>query len=293
MSRRRLGIIGLGLVGQAIAERMLLADWEVAGFDIATRQSELLGKLGGVPMESPSAVAAFAPRILFCLPDSKVVRLVSEQLRGEVPSGTAFIDTTTGSPDHTEQLALEWREAGVDYCDAPIVGSSEQIRQGTAMVLVGGSEYLFAIVESVARPWSSQIVHAGSIGHAARLKLVVNLALGLHRAVLAESLVLAEACGIDGALALRVLSIGPASSAVMERKGPMMLKDDFPPQARLRQHLKDVGLILAMGHQHNAELPLTDLHRTLLEKCVELGWGDLDNSAIIKLFRRSSGLAIP
>ena len=106
--------------------------------------------------------------------------------------------------------------------------------------------------------------------------------------MLAEGLMFAKGLGIDPSEALRILQQTPAASAVMETKGPRMVRGDFTPQARLAQHLKDVRLILAASDRANGHTPLSELHRQMLENAIELGLGDLDNSAIIELFRRST-----
>lgn len=117
------------------------------------------------------------------------------------------------------------------------------------------------------------------------MKLVVNLVLGLNRAVLAEGLAFAEHLGVDPRQALQVLQAGPAASGVMETKGRKMLESDFGLQARLTQHLKDVRLILAVGQQTGERLPLSKLHEQLLTELDRAGCGNLDNSAIIRAFR--------
>jgi 3-hydroxyisobutyrate dehydrogenase-like beta-hydroxyacid dehydrogenase len=136
------------------------------------------------------------------------------------------------------------------------------------------------ILAALVRRWH----HVGTWGDGTRLKLVTNLVLGLHRAALAEALGLAEAMGLDLATTLAVLRDSAAYSRVMDTKGDKMVRGDFTPQARLSQHLKDVRLILAEGERTGAKLPLSELHRRLLELVESLGLGDLDNSAILRAF---------
>ena len=133
--------------------------------------------------------------------------------------------------------------------------------------------------------WSATRFHLGPSGSGARLKLVVNLVLGLNRAVLAEGLSLAEACGISPSLALEVLKATPARSAAMDTKGPKMVARDFAPEARLSQHRKDVELIRELARRHAAPTPLSDAHANLLAQAAALGWGDADNCAILQAYR--------
>ena len=117
------------------------------------------------------------------------------------------------------------------------------------------------------------------------MKLVVNLVLGLNRAALAEGLSLADGLGLEGGLALECLQAGPAWSRAMDDKGQKMLEQDFAPQARLSQHLKDVRLILDSGRETSTRLPLSDVHCRLLESVETAGFGDEDNSAILRAYR--------
>ncbi|MGC3971484.1 MAG: NAD-binding protein [Pirellulales bacterium] len=111
-----------------------------------------------------------------------------------------------------------------------------------------------------------------------------NLILGLHRAVLAEGLAFAEALGLDAARLLEVLKRTPAASTVMTTKGPKMLARDFAPQATVRQHLKDVRLIMTAAEQAGATVPLSQVHAQLLERAIELGFSEADNSAVVMSF---------
>ena len=118
------------------------------------------------------------------------------------------------------------------------------------------------------------------------MKLVANLALGLHRAVLAETLSFAQASGISPVDAMAVLKAGAAYSRVMDDKGEKMLKHDFSVEAKLSQHLKDVRLILASAKAKGAKTPLSEVHRQLLEKLEAAGYGEVDNSAIVMAYEQ-------
>jgi 3-hydroxyisobutyrate dehydrogenase-like beta-hydroxyacid dehydrogenase len=118
------------------------------------------------------------------------------------------------------------------------------------------------------------------------MKLVVNLALGLHRAVLAETLAFAHACEVSPTVALEVLKAGAAYSRVMDDKGEKMLHHDFSVEARLSQHLKDVHLILNAATAKHAKTPLSLVHRQLLESLAAAGYGEVDNSAIIMAYEQ-------
>jgi len=288
MPPRRVGIIGLGLVGSALAERFLHAGFVVTGFDIDPARSAALVALGGTAADTAAAAAKAGATLVLSLPDSNIVERVLADIVSELPTGTLIVDTTTGDPARTAAVGEQCHGRGVHYLDATIVGSSEQVRDGAVTVLVGGETDIFEECADLFATFCGEMFHLGSWGAGSRMKLVVNLVLGLNRAVLAEGLSFAKACGIDLAETLRVLQSGAAYSRVMDTKGSKMIDGDFTPQARLSQHLKDVRLILATAADHGATVPLSQLHRELLERVQAAGFGDADNAAIIKTFGPSS-----
>jgi 3-hydroxyisobutyrate dehydrogenase-like beta-hydroxyacid dehydrogenase len=154
------------------------------------------------------------------------------------------------------------------------------------VLLVGGEradlEACAELFGCFARRW----LHAGPWGAGARLKLVVNLVLGLNRAALAEGLAFARACGVEPETALEALRAGAAYSRAMDVKGRKMIDGDFACQARLSQHLKDVRLILDVGRRAEAYLPFSAVHEQLLERLEAAGLGQDDNAAIIRAFDR-------
>lgn len=281
----RVGLIGLGLVGTALAERLLAAGFAVQGFDIEGEARARFAGLGGTVANSAGEVAAGCDRIVLSLPHSGTVRRVIEETAPDLRSGAIVIDTSTGDPGEIVAIGESLGARGVRYIDATIGGSSKLVREGRVIVLCGGDPEVFAACRDLFGVFSAETFHLGPVGAGARMKLVLNLVLGLNRAVLAEGLAYAGACGIDEARALEVLKAGPAYSRAMDAKGERMLRGNFAPEARLSQHLKDVRLILATGEQAGASLPLSRIHRDLLEWAEAAGLGDADNSAIVKAFR--------
>lgn len=288
MPNAPIGLIGAGLLGTALAERMIAAALPVVGFDLDATRRQVLEHLGGRFAGSAADVALQCRSIVLCLPDSAIVAQVIAGMADALRPETLLIDATTGDPEETAALASRLLARDIDYVDATIAGSSEQACRGEAVVMIGGTLSAVSRAELVVKSWSERRFHVGPPGSGARLKLVVNLVLGLNRAVLAEGLALAAACGIDQARALEVLRATPAYSAAMDTKGPKMVAGDFSPVARLAQHLKDVRLIRNLAQNHAALTPLSDVHEQLLLRAVELGLGDADNSAIIRAFTPQS-----
>lgn len=272
----KIGLIGLGLVGDALSARFAAAGFSVAGFDIDPQRYSTA--------ESADAVATACRRIVLSLPTSDVVAAVVDAMP-HLAEGSILIDTTTGDPEHAVAVGQRLAQRGIHYLDAEIGGSSRQVRERQVIVLCGGERAIYEQCADIFACFARQTFHLGAWGSGARMKLALNLVLGLNRAVLAEGLTFAEALGLDPVTALEVLQAGPAWSRVMETKGAKMLQRDFTPEARLSQHLKDVRLILAAGERTGAALPLSTLHREILEKAEAAGLGASDNSAVIEAWR--------
>jgi 3-hydroxyisobutyrate dehydrogenase-like beta-hydroxyacid dehydrogenase len=244
-------------------------------------------KIGGEAADSAAAVCRRAARVVISLPHSSVTKSVLDEVAGDLRPGMVIVDTTTGEPEQMESFGRRLAEHGVAYLDATIAGSSAQVRSREATVIAGGDPVIFAACSDIFECFAKARFHVGECGSGARLKLVVNLVLGLNRAVLAEALAFAEACSIAPEIALDVLKASPAYSRVMDVKGTRMLSRDYQPDARLTQHRKDVQLILGQGERHRARLPLSRLHYELLRQAEEAGYGESDNSAIVEVMRRA------
>lgn len=274
-------------MGTAMAKRFLSAGFHVTGYDPVATARERLSILGGKAFASACEVFRSCECVVLSLPDSEVTQKVLTSLATERPHSLScrlVIDTTTGSPSDVDALADAVRAIDAEYMDATISGSSAQVELGKVAIMAGASEIVFLQCEDVLAAVSANVIHIGSVGTGARMKLITNLILGLNRAALAEGLHLASLLGIPHDTLAEVLPRTMAHSAIMDTKLTRMLNEDFSPQARLSQHLKDVRLMLAQAQEHDATLPLSTAHADLLERAENLGYGDADNSAVIKSY---------
>jgi len=259
------GIIGMGLMGSALMQMTGAS----RGWDIDASLCVNAVTLG--------EVFDRCDVVFLCLPNSSVVREVLAQASPR--AGQVIIDTSTGDPTEMAALGAELATKGVHYLDATISGSSAQLLQRDVLVMAGGDAEVFERCRDLFATFARESVHVGPCGNGAKMKLVTNLVLGLNRAALAEGLVFAQQLDLDLTQTLDVMRRSMAYSRIMDTKGEKMITQDFTPQAKLSQHLKDVRLMLAAS---SIPLPLSETHRQLLEKAEALGFGDADNSAVIK-----------
>ncbi len=291
----KIGLVGLGLVGTAVAERLLAEQFDVVGFDIDSTKCERLEQLGGKALGSPAKVAEQVERIVLSLPDTDVVLQVVEgpggileakSTGGSRTAPTYIIDTTTGEPEETAALAQRLARQDIYFLDAPFSGSSQQVRDKEIVFIGGGDNKAFEECKDIFDALGEKVFYVGESGNGSKAKLASNLILGLNRLTLAEGLVFASKLGLEARAFLELLKVTPAYSAAMDVKGKKMLDGDFTAQARLRQHHKDVSIILEYSEKLGQELPLSRVHLDVLKKAIEAGDGDLDNSAVIREIER-------
>ncbi|MCK5173029.1 MAG: NAD(P)-dependent oxidoreductase [Planctomycetes bacterium] len=288
----RIGLIGLGLVGTELAKLLIAKGYEITGFDIDADRCKILKEHKVKIASCLKEVADEADCLILSLPDSSVVRQVITGSEGVLQSKGLpdyCIDTTTGDPDEIVEIAEKCAKAGMSFLDAGISGSSRQIADREGVFMVGGEQKAFKACEQILNIFSDKIFYLGMSASGSRAKLASNLILGLNRLVLAEGLVFAEKLGLETEAFLELMKNSPAYSTAMDSKGPKMIRGDFDPESRIRQHYKDVEIILKYAHKAGQDLPLSKIHLEVMEKAITAGDGDLDNAAVIRELRRRCG----
>lgn len=288
--RATVGLVGLGLVGRALGRRLRQAGFDTLGFDRDAAAGAAFVHDGGRLAPTLRALAAECSRVALAVYDTAGVLQVVEAPGGLLDGGAvrAIVDCSTGDPDALQALSARLAARGVDFIEAPLSGSSEQIAAGAATLLLGGSDDAIARHADVLSALAPHQLQVGGAGMGARAKLATNLVLGLNRAALAEGMVFAERLGITPAVFLDLVLATPARSDAALSKGARMVAGDFAPQSRVRQHLKDVQLMLAQAQASGQRLPLSEVHAALLAAAVAAGDGELDNAAIVRQLRRET-----
>jgi 3-hydroxyisobutyrate dehydrogenase-like beta-hydroxyacid dehydrogenase len=292
-SRMAVGLIGIGLLGQALAHRLRTAGFEVMGFDIDAAKTARLAELGGRPAASIADLARRCePIVLAVFSTDQVEAVVEGELLPALGdgSGKVVLCASTCDPDRIAALAERVAPRGLRLLETPVSGASGQVSRGEGVGLIGGDPQVLSAVEPVLRAMFPTYFHIGKAGDGGRAKLAVNLILGLNRLAMAEGLVFAERLGLDPVAFLKVARSSAAYSQVMDVKGAKMTDGEFAPEGRVTQHLKDVHLMLEQAERVQQRLPLLEVHADVLEACVRHGEGDLDNSAVIKEIRRRRGI---
>ncbi len=283
-------IIGLGLMGEVYARRLIDARIPVTGFDVDAAKRARLAEIGGRPVDSIAALAAAPARcfIIAVFSTDQVEDVIENHLLPVLGDGSnrIVLCMSTCDPDRVAALAARVVPRGIRYLDVPVSGTSDQVRRGDGVALIGGDSAVADEVAPVLEALFARRFHVGKIGDGGRAKLAVNLILGLNRLALAEGLVFAERLGLDPAAFLAVARGSASYSQVMDTKGEKMVRGDFSPEGRAKQTLKDCHIMLDQAAAVGQKLSMLEVHADVLDGCVRAGEGELDNSVIINEVRR-------
>lgn len=274
---KTVGIFGLGLIGTALAERLLAAGHGVVGHDVDAARATILREMGGTPIE-PDAVWQNDIILSAVFSTDQLADVISAAPDG---SDKVLVTMSTCDPDQIIELAQMAQKHSITLVEAPISGTSLQVQQGTALLLLAGDPAGLDVFEEIADAISPNRERVGAIGNGNKTKLAINCVLGLNRAAVAEGLVFAEALGLDPATYLQTALRSAARSDVMAAKGPMMVSRDFTPLGRIAQSQKDFKLIREMAARNgHGEMPMVNRYLEVMENAEQAGDSDLDNSAV-------------
>jgi 3-hydroxyisobutyrate dehydrogenase-like beta-hydroxyacid dehydrogenase len=278
------GIIGLGLMGEVYARRLMAAGFSVIGFDIDRAKNQRLAQIGG-RAGSLADVARDCDPIVLAVFNTDQVEDVVEHALLPAAAGKIVLCTSTCDPDRIASLADKVGDR-LRFLETPVSGASEQVRRGDGVGLIGGDEKIAADAAPVLDALFPKRFHIGKAGDGGRAKLAVNHILALNRLALAEGLVCATRLGLDPEAFLNVARNSAAASQIMDSKGAKMINGDFAPEGRVRQSLKNAHLMLDQAHKAGQALPLLEIHAEVLEACLRHGEGEQDNSIVIEEIRR-------
>ena len=233
------GVIGLGLIGTSLAQRLLQAGFPVAGFDIAAERRDNLARLGGTACASAREVGERCKEIVLAVFNTDQVESIVESPDGaNLNKDHLVVCTSTCDPDRIEALAKRAAKRGIRFVESPLSGNSDQIAKGNGVALIGGTRADMDAAAPILNALCKQSFYLGPAGSGGRAKLAVNLVGGLNRAVMAEGLAFAESMGLELAPFLEVMKGSAVYSRAMDTRGMKMVESDFTPHAWLTQSLR-------------------------------------------------------
>jgi 3-hydroxyisobutyrate dehydrogenase-like beta-hydroxyacid dehydrogenase len=290
----RIAIVGVGLLGSAVASRLLEGGFTVTGYDTRPDQLARLRSRGLEPAASLKDAAAGAHAVFTILPSPEAVEMVilgAGGLLEILPRSAPLIQMSTISPTLTRRLADAATAARVGFLDAPMSGTSAMVERGDCTIFAGGDPALVDACRPIFSAIGRRTTHVGPVGSASLAKLATNLLVGLNTAALAEALVLGAKGGLAPQALLDILKDSAAASKMVEVRSPLMVERRFEPQMKLDLFLKDFRLMLEEGQRLGVPLPLTSLTQQLCLATAAAGRSGEDLAALITTLERMAGLS--
>jgi 3-hydroxyisobutyrate dehydrogenase len=290
MTKPRVAILGLGLMGAGMAGRVLTAGFPLAVYNRNPDKTAPFAKAGAYVARTPRDTAARADIIITMLADDNASRVVwldkdSGALAGAAP-GTWLVESSTASVQWIHELAAAAKKHECELLDAPVTGSKPQAASGELLFLVGGSAEALAAVRPVLAVMSRDILHLGPIGSGATLKLINNFLCGVQAASVAEALALVNASGLDREKSVAMLAAGAPGSPLLKVITSRAAANDFTPNFVLRLMAKDLTYAREEGARHGIAMNTAAPAIADFEKAIAAGYGEKDFSAVIPALQK-------
>jgi 3-hydroxyisobutyrate dehydrogenase-like beta-hydroxyacid dehydrogenase len=293
MLMKRIGIIGVGLLGSAVASRLLKGGFEVAGYDSRPEQVRALQAQGLITTASIAEAAADADAVFTILPSLESVEtaiLGPGGLIDTAPQNCTVIQMSTVSPELARRLAAAALAGGLGFLDAPMSGTSAMVQRGDCAIFVAGDRARAEACQPIFDAIAKKTHYVGDAGMASLAKLATNLLVGLNTAALAEALVLGAKGGLSPGVLVEILKESAGASKMLDVRGPLMVNRRFDAQMKIDLFLKDFKLMLEEGLRLGVSLPLTSVAQQLTTATAMAGRGDEDLAAIVTTFELLAGL---
>jgi 3-hydroxyisobutyrate dehydrogenase-like beta-hydroxyacid dehydrogenase len=289
LAGRKLGLVGLGLMGRPMGRNLLEAGADLTVFNRTRETAEafLRENAGARIAATPAEAARAAEIVIVNVSDPPAVAAVLLGPAGIVEglsAGKIVVDMGTTAFDDTLGFARHVTEAGGAYVDAPVSGGVVGAEAASLAIMVGGTDEAVARVRPVLECLGSRVTHVGGIGAGQVAKAANQMIVALTIGAVAEAFALARKAGIDPVRLREALMGGFAHSRILELHGQRMVEGRFAPGGRVTLQRKDVRQALDLAASLGIELPATELSLRLWDRMIEKGWGDLDHSALIKLY---------
>ncbi len=288
----KIGLIGLGIMGKPMAKNLLKAGYELLVSDLNQAAVDEVVACGAAASDN-GEIGETCDLVLTMVPNSpqvKAVMLGEDGVAAHMRPGTTFIDMSSINPMTSKELAAELTKKGIEMLDAPVSGGEPKAIDGTLSFMVGGKQEVFDRFKPVLESMGASVVLCGDVGAGNTTKLANQIIVACNIQALAEALTLAKMAGVDPDLVFQAIRGGLAGSTVMNAKAPMMIEGNDKPGFKIDLHIKDLNNALDCAHAVGAPVPMTASVQEILQWLHNNECGQNDHSAIIKYYKKLTGI---
>ncbi len=272
--------IGTGIMGAAMARRLLAAGHRVKVYNRSPEKARALIADGATVSADPAEASAGAEAVFIMVPDTPDVEAVAAQIESVTQPGQLVIDMSTIAPEAEREIARHLAARGADYLDAPVSGGEPGAIEGTLTIMVGGAEPAFARARPLLGHLGKRVTWMGPSGAGQMTKLCNQIAVALTLEAAAEALEFAVAGGLDGARVLEAIGSGAAASWQLSNLGPRILARDYRPGFFVKLIRKDLRLVAEAARESGLALPGLALMTSMFNAAAAMGH-DLDGTQAV------------
>ena len=287
MAKRNVGILGLGIMGSAMAANLLRAGFRVTGYDPVAGCRQRLRRAGGVAAGSVEEVAGAASILIASLPSAEALARVAKEIARAKRKGLVVIETSTLPITAKERARKKLAAAGATLLDCPLSGTGAQARVKDLVVYGSGERAAFVKVVPVLKGFSRAHYYLGRFGNGSKMKFAANLLVAIHNVSSAEAVILARKAGLDAALAVKVLGDGAGASRMLQVRGPLMVRRSYLPATVTNETWrKDMKIIGAFVRGLKSPAPLFNATKRLYNAAMAQGRARQDTAAVCAVLEK-------
>ncbi len=285
------GMIGLGIMGGAMARHMVQAGFAVVGYDLDEQAVAAARSHGVEVLASAADVARRASDVIVCLPSAKAVIATAEAIAASPAKGLTVVECSTLALKDKMAFEAILKKAGHTALDCPLSGTGAQAQRKDLVIFASGDSAAIKRLEPVFLGFGRLVKDLGSYGNGSKMKFVANHLVAIHVAAAAEAITLGEKAGLDPKLVLDVVSSGAGSSRMLEIRGPMMTTGEYEPATmRARTWKKDMTVIAGFASDNDCPVPMFATCAPLFDSLLAMGHDDKDTGAIRLVYEALAGI---
>jgi 2-hydroxy-3-oxopropionate reductase len=292
---KKVGFIGLGIMGKPMAKNLLEAGYPLTVYDVRPEPVQELVKLGAKKGNNSADVSAQNEVVITMLPNSPDVKeavLGKNGVLDGAKEGLILIDMSSIAPLVSIEVSKKASEKGVKMLDAPVSGGEPKAIEGTLAIMVGGPQDVFDEVKAILEVMGASVTLVGEIGSGNITKLANQIIVALNIAAMSEAMLLATKAGVDPEKVYNAIRGGLAGSTVLDAKVPLALQGNFKPGFRIELHIKDLTNALETAHELDVPIPLSSQVLEYMHALKVDGHGGDDHGGLIQFYERLAGIQV-
>ena len=287
----KIGIVGTGMLGEAVGLHLLDVGYEITVFNRSKKKTEKLENKGAIVVDSPKNVAEKSELVIVVVKDADAVKDVVFGDCGILAGrheGMCIADMSTINPNSTREISKQVTENGIDYMEIPVMGGPNVAINGKLVIMASGKKEVFEKFKTIFESIADQSIYLGDTGTAHSIKLAMNLQIAMLALSLSEGILMTKNSGFEPELFLKILNSTYFRTGMSEGKAYKMIDEKVIPTFTLANLKKDLDTINDAADSIHTELPMAKLAQKLYTDAIDAGFGNVDYTSIISYIKKLS-----